>query len=211
MKEAYGSPFAIESTHLVPGQRRGAEVTRHLWAVARQYRESFDVYGAVRSFEWAQTEDAQHVIYLGEAPMRVTVPDFAHLLPPEIQSFTRAGVYSGEGDSQHRSFVQGGGHGGSHPHLAHRLIQSVLGEVAAFPNAVQAANITCSGILPRSALREASGYPAEWTVRCRTVPRPTAAGYQPPWRDEGRRGSTRATSPVHQRETRKVANNHGTV
>lgn len=188
MKEAYGSPFAIESTHIsFLDSDVGAEVTRHLWAVARQYRESFDVYGAVRSFEWAQTEDAQHVIYLGEAPMRVTVPDFAHLLPPEIQSFTRAGVYSGEGDSQHRSFVQGGGHGGSHPHLAHRLIQSVLGEVAAFPNAVQAANITCSGILSHeSALRGGERIPLpEWTLSdAEPFLVPLRQDVQPPWRDE---------------------------
>src|SRR5699024_7382412 len=65
-KDAYDSPYAIESTHLrFLDTDLGAEVTRHLWAVAREYRESFDVYGAVRSFEWEQTESAGHVMYLG--------------------------------------------------------------------------------------------------------------------------------------------------
>ncbi|GGM18971.1 Gfo/Idh/MocA family protein [Nakamurella endophytica] len=148
MKDRYGSPFALESTHIsLLGSDVGVEVTRHLWAVARQYRESFDVYGSIRSFEWAQTEDLEHVLYLGETPERITVPDFADRLPEDIRSFTTQGVYTQEGDSEHRSFVQGGGHGGSHPHLAHRLLQAVLGEAEAFPDAVQAANITCAGIL----------------------------------------------------------------
>lgn len=75
------------------------------------------------------------------------MPDFADRLPEEIRSFTSAGVYTGEGDTEHRSFTQGGGHGGSHPHLAHRLLMAVLGETEPYPDAVQAANITCAGIL----------------------------------------------------------------
>ena len=155
MHAQYGSPFAIETTHI--GFRDsdiGAEVTRHLWAVARQYRESFDVYGSIRTFEWTQVEGEDHVVHLGEQPSRVAIPDYAHLLPAEIQAFTTGGVYTEEGDSAHRSFVQGGGHGGSHPHLAHRLIEAVLGNEDPYPNAVQAANITCAGILSHeSALR----------------------------------------------------------
>lgn len=147
MHGQYGNPFAIESTHITfKGSDIGAEVTRHLWAVARQYRESFDVYGSLRTFEWTQLEGEQHVLYLGETPRRIEVPDFAHRLPAEIQAFTRAGVYDAE-DAAHRSFIQGGGHGGSHPHLAHRLLMAVLGEEEPYPNAVQAANITCAGIL----------------------------------------------------------------
>lgn len=187
MKSAYGSPYAIESTHVsFLNSDVGAEVTRHLWAVARQYRESFDVYGAVRAFEWAQIEDQQHVMYLGESPRHLEVPDFAYLLPSEIQAFTRAGVYTDEGDTQHRSFVQGGGHGGSHPHLAHRLLQAVLGREEAFPDAVQAANITCSGILSHlSAMRggERMMLP-EWTLSDREpVVVPLAEDVRPPWRD----------------------------
>ena len=149
MKSRYGSPYAIESTHIhFLDSDVGAEVTRHLWAVAREYRESFDAYGALRSFEWSQTEGGSHLVYLGEQVHTAEVPDFASRLPAEIQSFTRAGVYGGGADDEtHRSFVQGGGHGGSHPHLAHSLLMAVLGETTAFPDAVQAANITCAGIL----------------------------------------------------------------
>ncbi|WP_458319095.1 Gfo/Idh/MocA family protein [Mycolicibacterium brisbanense] len=167
MRSNYDSPFAIESTHLkFLGADVGAEVTRHLWAVAREYRESFDVYGAIRSFEWTQTEGAAHVMYLGEEPAAVTIPDFAERLPPEVQQFTTAGVYTDEGDTEHRSFVQGGGHGGSHPHLAHRLIQAVLGEEPAFPDAVYAANITCAGVLSHESARRGGEklYLPEWAL-----------------------------------------------
>ena len=59
-----------------------------------------------------------------EIPQKVKVPDFAHRLPKEIQRFTTKGVY-GEGED-HLSFTQGGGHGGSHPHLANEFIQALL-------------------------------------------------------------------------------------
>ncbi|CAB4896342.1 MAG: gfo/Idh/MocA family oxidoreductase [Actinobacteria bacterium] len=168
MKAQYGSPYAIESTHIrFLDSDVGAEVTRHLWAVAREYRESFDAYGAVRSFEWSQTESGSHLIYLGESVHEIEVPDFADRLPKEIQSFTRAGVYGeGETEESHRSFVQGGGHGGSHPHLADKLVMAVLGEQEAYPNAVQAANITASGILSHASAMSGGEriYLPDWTL-----------------------------------------------
>lgn len=188
MKDAYGSPFAIESTHIKFLNRElGAEVTRHLWAVAREYRESFDAYGAIRSFEWAQTAGGEHIVYLGETATPIEVPDFASRLPEPIRRFTRAGVYTNDGDSQHRSFVQGGGHGGSHPHLADRLIRSVLGEVDAFPNAVQAANITCAGILSHASALQGGQrmYLPEWTLSdAQPFEVDLADDVRPAWRDE---------------------------
>src|SRR5690625_6425501 len=64
---------------------------------------------------------------------RVKVPDYAHLLPEEIQSFTTAGVYDAE-DSAHLSFIQGAGHGGSHPHLAHEFVSSIVEDREPYPN-----------------------------------------------------------------------------
>jgi predicted dehydrogenase len=184
MHDRYGSPFAIESTHIrFKDSDVGAEVTRHLWAVARQYRESFDVYGSIRAFEWSQIEGEPHVIHLGEQPSRVEVPDYAHLLPAEIQPFTTGGVY-GEQEA-HRSFLQGGGHGGSHPHLAHRLLQAALGREEPYPNAVQAANITCAGILSHdSAMRGGQQIELpEWTFMPDNHPHVIALDQdtEPPW------------------------------
>jgi predicted dehydrogenase len=185
MHGRYGSPFAIESTHIrFKDSDVGAEVTRHLWAVARQYRESFDVYGSIRAFEWTQVEGEQHVMHLGEHPYRVDIPDYAHLLPAGIRPFTTGGVYDA-GEAAHRSFIQGGGHGGSHPHLAHRLLQAVLGEEESYPNARQAANITCAGILSHeSALGGGEQLPLpEWTFVPGNQPRvvPLDEQAEPPW------------------------------
>lgn len=90
------------------------EVTRSLFETARQYIEGVDVYADKASFEWTHIEGEQPIQHVGEKPERVKVPDYARLLPAEIQCFTTKGVYDDE--HAHLSFIQGGGHGGSHPH-----------------------------------------------------------------------------------------------
>ena len=147
----YGSPFAIESaTFSILDSDVCAEVTRSLFNTARQYRESFDAYGSKKSFEWQQVEGEEPVIHeIGkpepEVPHRVPVPDFARLLPGPIQRFTTRGVYSSE-EEQHLSFTQGGGHGGSHPHLVHAWLSAIRGERPALPDAETSANWTMVGI-----------------------------------------------------------------
>ena len=139
-----------------------AEVTRSLFATARQYRESFDVYGSKKSFEWQQVENEEPVIHtkstaarpLTEAqiPERVKVPDYAHLLPEAIQKFTLPAAIQ---DAEHLSFLQGGGHGGSHPHLVHNFLMACVGEKVARPDAETSVNWTMVGICAhQSALRD---------------------------------------------------------
>ncbi|MDA1121857.1 MAG: Gfo/Idh/MocA family oxidoreductase [Bacteroidetes bacterium] len=142
----YGSPFAVESCHIkFKNSNLAAEITRSLFNTARQYRESFDVYGSKKSFEWTLIEHEDSVIHTGETPERVKIPDYAHLLPDEIAHFTTGGVYDDE--NRHLSFIQGAGHGGSHPHLVHELLSALTEGRAPFPNHKQSANITCVGIL----------------------------------------------------------------
>jgi predicted dehydrogenase len=146
----YNSPFAIETaTFTIKGTDVCAEVTRSLFDVARQYRESFDAYGSKKSFEWQQVEGEEPVIHTRglpepEIPRRVQVPDYARLLPDPIRRFTTRGVY-GEGE-EHLSFTQGGGHGGSHPHLVHAWLSAIRGERPALPDAETSANWTMVGI-----------------------------------------------------------------
>ncbi|MEO5891377.1 MAG: Gfo/Idh/MocA family oxidoreductase [Ferruginibacter sp.] len=148
----YNSPFAIESTHIkFRNADLSAHVYRSLFDTARQYRESFEVYGTLKSVEWPLVEGAPLVVHTAkkpepEIPAEVHCPDYAHLLPEQIQSFTVKGVYDA-GDHQHLSFVQGGGHGGSHPHLVHEFVSALKEKRAPFPDAQQSANITCVGIL----------------------------------------------------------------
>jgi predicted dehydrogenase len=150
----YGSPFAIETaTFKIKDSDVVAEVTRSLFDVARQYRESFDATGSKKSFEWQQVENEEPVIHTKstkekplaepEIPKRVKVPDYAHLLPEPIRRFTMPAAIQ---DAEHLSFLQGGGHGGSHPHLTHNFLMACCGEKPAMPDAATSANWTMVGI-----------------------------------------------------------------
>jgi predicted dehydrogenase len=144
-----GNKFAVESCHI---KVKDSDVTAHIWRflydVARQYRESFDVYGTKRSFEWTLVEHEPHIIHTAkkpepEIPEKVTVPDFAHRLPEPIRRFTQPAHIQ---DAEHLSFIQGGGHGGSHPHMVHEMISALTDNRDPWPNATIAANWTCVGI-----------------------------------------------------------------
>jgi predicted dehydrogenase len=143
----YNSSFAVESaTFKIGGTDVVAEVTRSLFDCARQYRESFDVTASNVSFEWQQVEGEDPVLHMRglpehQIPRRVKVPDFAGRLPEGIRKFTGA-IH----DATHLSFVQGGGHGGSHPHLANQFLMAVLGKQLPFPDAPTSANWTLVGI-----------------------------------------------------------------
>ena len=168
----YGSPFAVESCHI---KFKDSDLTGHvyrsLFDTARQYRESFEVYGSKQSVEWPLIEHDELVLHTAkkpepEIPAKVSCPDFAHKLPKEIQNFTTQGVYNNE-DEEHLSFTQGAGHGGSHPHLVHQFVHMLQSNDDAYPNARESANITCVGILAHeSALQGGKTLPLpEFTFR----------------------------------------------
>ena len=142
-----GNSSAVESCHIkIKDSDVAAQIWRFLFDTARQYRESFDVYGTKKSFEWTLIEDEWHVIHTAkkpeaDIPTKVQVTDFAHLLPKEIQKFTQTIE-----DADHLSFVQGGGHGGSHPHMVHEMVSALRENRDPWPNAVTSANWTCVGI-----------------------------------------------------------------
>ena len=150
----YGSPFAVETaTFTIKDSDVVAEVTRTLFDVARQYRESFDATGSKKSFEWQQVEGEDPVIHTKSSALRplpepeiakrVKVPDFAHLLPEPIRRFTQPAAIQ---DADHLSFLQGGGHGGSHPHLVHAFLSALKGSRPALPDAATSANWTMVGL-----------------------------------------------------------------
>ena len=147
--EKSGNRFAVETCHI---KIKDSDLTAHIWRflydVARQYRESFDVYGTKKSFEWTLVENEPHVLHTAkkpepEIPEKIEVPDYAYLLPEPIRRFTRPQEIH---DAEHLSFLQGGGHGGSHPHLANEFVSALLEDRDPWPNAVTSANWTCVGI-----------------------------------------------------------------
>jgi predicted dehydrogenase len=148
IREKSGNSFAVESCHIkIADSDVSAHIWRFLYDTARQYRESFDVYGSKKSFEWTLVEGESHIMHTAKRPEpeiaeRVEIPDFAHLLPAEIQPFTRSIV-----DADHLSFLQGSGHGGSHPHMVNEFVRALLDDRDPWPNAATSANWTCVGIL----------------------------------------------------------------
>jgi predicted dehydrogenase len=155
----HGSPFAVETAHVkLRDSDVVARIVRSLFDTARQYRESIDVYGSRQSFEWPLVEGQPPILHTAkraehDIPRPVHVPDYAHLLPEPIRAFTRQGVYD-MAENVHLSFAQGGGHGGSHPHMAHEFVRALVEDRDPFPNARQSANWTCVGLCSHeSALR----------------------------------------------------------
>jgi predicted dehydrogenase len=148
---AYGSPFAVETAHIkFRGSDVCARIIRSLFDTARQYRESIDVYGTKKAVEWPLIEHEMLIMHTAKLPeplipKPVKCPDYAKRLPKSIAQYTTQGVYDAS-KKTHLSFTQGGGHGGSHPHLANELARALVLGRDPFPNAVQSANWTCVGL-----------------------------------------------------------------
>ena len=141
----YGSPFAVETaTFRLKKTRLAVEATRALYETVRQYRESFDLYGDKTSFEWEQVADEGQVLFEGgEDARRVIAPDSEESLPSEIKEFTKRQHIL---DQSHVSFIQGAGHGGSHPHLVNEFISAIREKRDSAADAVKAAYWTGAGI-----------------------------------------------------------------
>jgi predicted dehydrogenase len=155
LHQQYGNPYPIETAIFrLAGTEAAAEVTRSLFHSAHAYTESFNVYGEDICFEWQQIESEEPVLFEIEplrpgrgratSVRRVSCPDRADLLPPQIARFARAGVY--DESTPHLSFTQGGGHGGSHPHLVHEFVSSIVENRTPAIDAVTAAHWTAAGI-----------------------------------------------------------------
>ena len=164
----YGSPYAVETSHIkIRDSNLTARVYRSLFDTARQYRESFDVFGTKKSIEWPLIEGDGLILHTAklsqeESAEKVNAPDYAHLLPEEIRPFTTKTFLEldeykhlandgADPDGTHSHLVTDPGslegHGGSHPHLVHEFISAISEDRYPFPNDVQSANITCAGIL----------------------------------------------------------------
>jgi predicted dehydrogenase len=136
-----GNPFPLQTAIFqLAGTDLAAEVTRSWLQTARAYTEGFSAYGDRMGFEWQQVEDEDPLLFtLGPVqpgrrgrPVtaeRVPVPYRPELLPAEIAGFT-----------------VGGGHGGSHPHLAHEFIRSIVEVRPPVIDAVTAAHWTAAGV-----------------------------------------------------------------
>ncbi|MDW9713548.1 gfo/Idh/MocA family oxidoreductase [Sinorhizobium meliloti] len=153
-RQRYGNPFPVETAifRLVDSDV-AVEVTRSLFQTVRPYSESFAIYGEKLGFEWQQIEEEDPLVFSIPEPgsgrgrkilhEAVEPPDRQDLLPEEIAAHTRKAVFS---DGKHLSFVQGGGHSGSHPHLVHEFVRSIVEGRPSSIDALTAAAWTAPGI-----------------------------------------------------------------
>jgi predicted dehydrogenase len=165
-KAKYGNPYPVETAIFrLECSNVAVEVTRSLFQTVRPYSESFSIYGDKLGFEWQQIEEEEPLVFSVPEPGSsrgrkilhelVDPPDRQDLLPAEIAPFTKKAVFS---DGKHLSFVQGGGHSGSHPHLVHEFVRSIIEERHPAVDAQRAANWTAPGIAAHmSAMKDGDG------------------------------------------------------
>lgn len=171
VRDAYGCPFAFESALIsLKDSDVSIELERFLYHVARGYTECFNVYGDRKSFEWQQLESEKPVMFSMEfdgdsnhvmngygrgglvTESRIDIPDYADRLPEEIGRFTQRTVY--DASNPHLSFIQGGGHGGSHPHLVHEFVRCIIEDRTPVPSDIDGAYWTGVGICAHQSAME---------------------------------------------------------
>lgn len=150
-----GLPPMHYATHAV-SPLLAMELTRSLFATARGYLESFNIYGENCSFEWPM-ESELPVLFRRSSELgnhgrgriishqRVTPPETSKLLPREIRRHSRHQVVP-DPDNSHLSLLQGGGHHDSHPHLVHEFVRSIIERRRSRVDSVTAAHWTAPGL-----------------------------------------------------------------
>ncbi len=147
-KENYGNPYPIETAIFkLKNTAAKAEITRTLFETAPYGDEAFDLYGEHATFATIGRKPQLIAISpLTRTGERRTIrnqdpeiPFRPDLLPEALQKFAS------------------GGHGGSHPHLAHEFIRSIVEERQPYIHARRAANWTAPGICAHASAMKDGG------------------------------------------------------
>ena len=156
----YGNPYPVETAIFQLGDGKvAADVTRSLFETAHEYVEGFSVFADKQSFEWNyENEDPYMHIYensltntiigdRGRSIRREVVhcPNQENMLPEEIRKYTTEFVIL-DPDNPDMYMKQGGGHHGSHPHLVHEFVSSIIENREPIIDVYTAANWTAAGI-----------------------------------------------------------------
>ncbi len=167
LQAAYDNPFPIETAIFqLDKENLSAEVTRSLFHTARAYAELFSVYGEAASLEWQMEHEMPVLFRMGAKEAgrgrpitegRVVPDDFSDLLPEPIRRFSHHVVVP-DPKNPHQSVLQGGGHHGSHPHMVHEFVRSIVENRRAAIDSVTAARWCAAGICAhQSALKGGAG------------------------------------------------------
>jgi predicted dehydrogenase len=157
LQRQYGNPYPIETAIFqLARENLAAEVTRTLFHTAHEYIESFNVYGEKASLEWHREQEVPVITTMGKLATSTSrgqevksfasnPPDRPELLPESIRRFTRL-VTIPDPANPHQSIRQGGGHHGSHPHMVHEFVRSMVEGRKPWIDEITAANWTAAGI-----------------------------------------------------------------
>lgn len=171
----YQNPFPVESALFEFENGLKGEATRSLFETARIYQEGMFVYGSDACFEWgfADGDDPYITTAIPAAPgerggrttlEQLSMPNFHQSLPESIQKYTIASeTFDPLNPQKSLEKGAGGGHHGSHPHLVHEFVRSILENRKPFIDEVLGANITAAGICAHQSAM-ADGAPVEVPV-----------------------------------------------
>ena len=144
--QKYGNPYPVECAVFKFENGMRAEAVRSLFETARTYQEGMFIYGSKASFEWGFADhDAPYeteLVEIGAVTMndlasysrgrktpyrQIELPRYYEKLPRELWKYT---VASGDYDATNPQLSlkkgAGAGHHGSHPHLVHEFVRSIV-------------------------------------------------------------------------------------
>jgi predicted dehydrogenase len=151
------NPYPLEAgLFRLRGHDMAADITMSFFQTARAYTEGFAIYGSHTGVEWPEAEGGPLRVHeFGGIPAggrgrsvvvrEVFPPDRADLLPAPIAPFTQP-VEIAPAPGQPPVQV-GAGHGGSHPHLVHEWLTSIVAGRPPLVDARTAAAWTAPGIV----------------------------------------------------------------
>ena len=157
LTKQYSNPFPVECAIFDFENGMKAEATRSLFETARAYQEGLFVYGSKASFEWGFHDgDEPYITTLlspedgkrGAATVtkQIPMPNFCDSLPDEIKHFTVGDDFDPLNPQESLKMGGRGGHHGSHPHLVHEFLESIMENRKPRIDEIMGANITAAGI-----------------------------------------------------------------
>ena len=158
LRGRYGNPYPVESALFEFENGMKGEATRSLFETARAYQEGLFVYGSDASFEWGFRDgDDPYVTTLRRredgrrgadtVAEQLEMPNFQQSLPEPIQKYTiNPADFDPTNPQKSLEKGRGGGHHGSHPHLVHEFVRSIVEARAPRIDEHLGANITAAGI-----------------------------------------------------------------
>jgi predicted dehydrogenase len=174
LTKKYGNPYPVESAIFEFENGLKGEATRSLFETARTYQEGLFVYGSNSSFEWGfRDSDNPYITTLFPAEegkrgchsdIEISqMPNYHRFLPEEIQRFTVDGDFDPLNPQESLKLGSGGGHHGSHPHLVHEFLSSIVEDRKPWIDEVMGGNITAAGICAHeSAMKNGEAVEVPW-------------------------------------------------